>query len=146
MKLVRAGAKQLDAVAVLFSEYRRFYGQGDDLDTARAFIAERMAKQESTIFLALLDGNSVGFVQLYASFCSVEARPIWILYDLYVAETARQSGVGKALMDRARQLATESGASRIDLSTARDNRVAQQLYESLGYQRDDDFLVYSLAV
>lgn len=146
MKLVQAQALQLEAVAALFNAYRQFYGQPDDLGKARAFVAERMAKQESTIFLALLDDKAAGFVQLYASFCSVEASPIWILYDLYVAESARQSGVGRALMGQARQLATETGASRIDLSTATDNRAAQKLYESLGYQQDNGFLVYSLTL
>lgn len=146
VKLVHAKAEHLEAVAVLFNDYRRFYGQHDDLDLARDFIARRMGKQESTIFLALMDDQAIGFVQLYASFCSVEASPIWILYDLYVAASARQTGIGRALMDRARQLASETGASRIDLSTARDNLVAQKLYESLGYQRDDEFLVYSLAL
>ena len=146
MKLVQAQALQLEAVAALFNAYRQFYGQADDLGKARTFVAERMAKQESTIFLALIDDKAVGFVQLYASFCSVEASPIWILYDLFVAASARQSGVGRALMERARQLASETGASRIDLCTAVDNKPAQKLYEGLGYQREDEFLVYSLTL
>jgi len=44
----------------------------------------------------------------------------------------------------ARALAT--GAVRIDLETAVDNTVAQKLYESLGYQREQSFHKYSLAL
>jgi ribosomal protein S18 acetylase RimI-like enzyme len=47
-------------------------------------------------------------------------------------------------MERARQLALETGAKRLTLATAMDNTTAQRLYESLGYQRDKKFYYYSL--
>lgn len=49
-------------------------------------------------------------------------------------------------MDRAKQLAEETGACEIMLQTAADNITAQGLYEKLGYQRDNDFYVYTLAL
>ena len=91
-------------------------------------------------------GSALGFTQLYSSYCSVAAKPIWILYDLYVDSTARKNGVAKALMNRALLLARETGACRIDLETASDNIAAQALYESLGYERDQDFYKYSLEI
>lgn len=144
LQLIRADSDCLDEVAELFDLYRQFYDQPADLETAHKFISERMVKKESVIFLARLGRQAAGFVQLYASFCSVAASPMWILYDLYVTESGRGQGVAEALMNRARDLARETGASRIDLSTATDNHRAQRLYERLGYQRDQDFFVYSL--
>ena len=47
-------------------------------------------------------------------------------------------------METAREFCEGTGASRIDLSTAVTNTTAQALYESLGYQRDDEFYGYSL--
>ena len=47
-------------------------------------------------------------------------------------------------MERARAHAVESGALRIDLETAVDNTIAQELYESLGYIRETQFYKYSL--
>jgi ribosomal protein S18 acetylase RimI-like enzyme len=73
-------------------------------------------------------------------------RNIWILNDLYVAHEHRKYGLGRALMERARQLARETGAKRLTLATALDNFTAQRLYESLGYQRDEKFYHYSLEV
>ena len=60
--------------------------------------------------------------------------------------SGRDQGVGKALMNRAKTMALESGASRIDLETAIDNLNAQGLYEALGYRRDSEFYKYSLAL
>ena len=134
----------LALIAPLFDGYRCFYGKDPDLTTAHAFIAERLMLRESVIFLALDEaGNALGFTQLYPSFSSVSARRIWILNDLFVTSQARGRGVGKALLDAARQYAIQTGAKRLALSTAHDNP-AQKLYESQSYVRDTGFLHYEL--
>ena len=82
---------------------------------------------------------------MYPSFCSVEAVKIQILYDLYVDLGFRKQGLGRRLMEQATQYARESGASRLDLLTAKDNFSGQALYESLGYVKtNQDFFAYSL--
>ena len=48
----QAGPGDVDAVAPLFDAYRQFYQQSSDPALARAFIAERLARSESVIFLA----------------------------------------------------------------------------------------------
>ena len=67
-----------DTVAPLFDAYRQFYEQAPDLAGAKAFIAERLEREESVILLALdASQTAVGFCQLYPTFCSVEAAPIY---------------------------------------------------------------------
>lgn len=145
MEIVRANREHLDQVARLFDLYRQFYQCEADLARARDFIAARMDGDESTIFLAVEGPSALGFVQLYDSFCSVEAIRICILYDLYVDAGVRKGGVGEALMMRAREYALESGAGRIDLLTAHSNLAGQHLYEKLGYRRtNEDFHAYTL--
>jgi ribosomal protein S18 acetylase RimI-like enzyme len=144
----QASAADIELVAPLFDAYRQFYAQPSDLDLARAFIAERLTRGESVIFLAERAGRSVGFVQLYPLFSSTAARPrrLWLLNDLYVSPEARSGGVGRALMDRARQLAEATDAVGLELATARTNVGAQRLYESLGYRVDEHFLRYELGL
>mgnify|MGYP003339363950 FL=1 len=87
-------------VAELFDLYRQFYEQAPDASTARTFIADRMARGESVILLAEATDTqaALGFCQLYPSFCSVEAQPIYVLYDLFVLPAARKMGAGRALL------------------------------------------------
>jgi ribosomal protein S18 acetylase RimI-like enzyme len=136
----------LDIVAALFDAYRQFYEQPADPALARHFIGERMRQNESVILLAVNDdddGAVLGFCQLYPSFCSVEARPIYCLYDLFVDPAARRSGAGSVLLVAAEHLAASKGMARLDLTTAKTNLAAQAAYESLGWVRDEVFLAYS---
>jgi ribosomal protein S18 acetylase RimI-like enzyme len=139
------------AVGALFDAYRQFYEQPADVALATRFIRERMEKGESVILVAEEPGNDeaarlVGFCQLYPSFCSVEARPIYTLYDLFVSPQARRTGAGRQLLLAAEAQARREGMARMDLTTARTNLAAQALYESLGWVRDEVFLAYSRAI
>ena len=141
-----AGLAELDTVALLFDTYRQFYRQAADLALATSFIRARMQNNESIILIATNEaGQALGFCQLYPSFCSVEAA-IFTLYDLFVAPAARRCGAGRALLLAAERHAAASGKVRLDLTTARNNRAAQSVYESLGWVRDEVFLSYSRRV
>jgi len=142
-----ASIDDLDDLAPLFDGYRQFYGQAPDLPRARAFIGERMRLRESVILVAAWpSGALVGFTQLYPGFSSIATRRSFILNDLYVAPEARRQGVAQSLLRRAAQAGRALGASSLSLSTARTNHAAQALYEALGWERDEAFLEYSLAL
>ena len=80
--------------------------------------------------------------QLYPSFSSISMRSSWILNDLFVAERFRKRGVARLLMDTAREFAEGVGAKERALSTGKENKSAQRLYESLGYKKDEEFFHY----
>jgi hypothetical protein len=52
VQALRVDASHLDKVARLFDAYRGFYGQPSNLTQSRDFIAERITRDESAIFLA----------------------------------------------------------------------------------------------
>lgn len=147
MTILRANIDHLDQLANLFDQYRQFYEQDPDLEACREFLADRIRNEESVIFAAQGgSGDIVGFTQLYRSFCSVEMRELVYLYDLFVAPSERRQGLARALMDAARQYALDCGAGRLQLETAITNRPGQALYEDLGWERDDEFYTYHLAL
>ncbi|WP_224013506.1 GNAT family N-acetyltransferase [Paraburkholderia tropica] len=150
MEIRQYAARDLDAVARLFNDYRVFYEQPSNLPLATQFIAQRTQANESVLLVADTgdtgDHALAGFCQLYPSFCSVEAAPIYVLYDLFVAESARRAGVAKHLLQAAAAHAKRDGKVRMDLTTAKTNLKAQALYESLGWKRDEVFYTYNLTI
>jgi len=145
-KIIKAESRHLNELGRLFNLYRVFYEEADDLEKASKYISARFNEGDSMIFVAENNDELSGFVQLYPSFCSVSAVPILILYDLFVDDSHRSKGLGRSLMNAARDFARENGYKRLELSTAKDNYIGQSLYESLGYEIDQEFLHYSLEI
>ena len=141
-----ASLQDVEVIASLFDAYRQFYEQPPDIRLATTFIRERIQRNESVIIVAENEDQVLGFCQLYPTFCSVAAAPIYTLYDLFVRPEARNSGTGKTLLLAAEQHAAHNGFARMDLTTAKTNISAQSLYESLGWIRDGVFYAYSKSV
>jgi ribosomal protein S18 acetylase RimI-like enzyme len=142
-----AESRDLEAVAALFDAYRQFYEKPADLALARRYLTERFQRRESVLIVAEnADSGIVGFTQLYPAFCSVLADRTYVLYDLFVTPSARGTGAGRALMEAAESYARENGAARLQLETAKTNKIGQSLYESCGWERDELFYVYSKSV
>jgi ribosomal protein S18 acetylase RimI-like enzyme len=150
IEIRRATAADVDLVTPLFDAYRQFYRRTSDLALARRFLADRLGRGESVVFLAVTerDGQTVGcgFTLLYPSFSSLSCRPMWLLADLFVAPEARRTGTGRRLMEAAHVFAQEHGAVTVELETAHTNTTAQALYESMGYQHDLEFRHYVLSL
>ncbi len=147
IKISTATKADVAAIAHLFDAYRQFYQYPPDLALANRYIEERIENTESVILLAQdAKGEALGFCQLYPTFCSLEAKPIFTLYDLYVAPVARGAGIGNLLLLAAEQNARAHGMCRMDLTTAKTNLPAQAAYEALGWVRDEVYFTYSKAV
>ena len=145
VSIERAELRHIAEVAPLFDAYRRFYGQVDD-PRARSFLEERVARNESVVFVARLQDAAVGFCQLYPCFASVSLIRMFVLYDLFVAPQARRCGAAAALLRAAVDHAARQGAGQLMLQTAVANLPAQRLYEREGWVRDNDFYVYEYQV
>ena len=142
LQIIEAEPQDVESVLPLFLGYLEFYKRPGSSTKARKFLRERLKRGESKIFLALLDGEPAGFVQLYPTFASIAMKPAWVLYDLFVLPAARKKGVAHALVKRAQKLGADTGAAELVLETATTNRAAQHLYNKLGWTRDSGFLLY----
>ncbi|MBS1529026.1 MAG: GNAT family N-acetyltransferase [Bacteroidetes bacterium] len=149
MEIKRLGIEEIGLVVGLFDKYRQFYKQPPDIGLAERFIQERLANNESVIFVATDGTVPAGFTQLYPQCSSVCAVRNWILNDLYVDNAYRKTGVGRALIDQAMAFAKSQAATFVQLETAVDNYSAQRLYEAIGFEKqeaDAEFLLYKIAV
>lgn len=121
----------------LIAAYQRFYGVESPDDARNAGFFRRFVepRDDGLLLGAWRDGELVGHACLYWTFSSTSATEVVLLNDLYVTPEARGSGAGRALIEHARGVARERGASKLTWSTALDNRVAQRLYERTGAER-----------
>ena len=141
-----ARSRDLPGLGRLFDEYRQFYKLLTEVGRATEYIGARLAAGDSVVLVAADESEQLlGFTQLYPTWCSLLAGSVYVLYDLYVPPRARRHGVARALLEAAADRARRDGKLRMTLSTARTNVNAQALYESLGWERDNEFYVYNLS-
>ena len=138
----RAAEDDLQPLAVLFDEYRQFYGASSNLELSYNFLKQRFDNQESVFFIHIKDDVFTGFVILYLGFSSVARSTYYILDDVYVRPACRRRGSAKQLIDTAILFARHENALRITLETQKSNYQSHQLYEKMGFVKDDEFQTY----
>jgi GNAT superfamily N-acetyltransferase len=96
------------------------------------------------VLFAEIDGRVVGFAIYFLTFSSFLARPgIW-LDDLFVEESSRGQGAGKALLSHLGKLADQREYGRIEWVTAAHNAKGLAFYQRNGARVQDTVRVLRL--
>jgi GNAT superfamily N-acetyltransferase len=140
-------ADEYEELLPLIAAYQRFYEvQEIDEGRNRSFFRRFLTPSDDGLLLgARQEGRLVGYACLYWHFSSTRATETVLMNDLYVDESARGQGVGRALIEASAEVARERGAPFVEWSTAPDNQTAQRLYDSTGAERSE-WLSYELGV
>jgi len=102
------------------------------------------ARPVAEAVLAERDGRAVGFALFFTSFSTWVGRPGLYLEDLFVRESERGQGVGKALLLHLAAIARERHYGRMEWSVLDWNEPAIAFYRSLGAKAMSDWTVYRL--
>jgi GNAT superfamily N-acetyltransferase len=100
-----------------------------DPERARMAIADAITDQSAAVLVAEHRGDLLGLCTAYLDMNSVRFGPRCWVEDLAVSPQHRSQGVGKDLLDAAKEWARERGASHLELDSS-DTRVdAHRFYE-----------------
>lgn len=138
----RATFEDLNQLAILFDEYRQFYGSSPNIKESFHFLNQRFKNKQSVIFIHAKDDVITGFIVLYLGFSSLTCSIYYILDDVYVTPVYRRQGSAKQLIDTAILFARQENAQRISLETQKNNDHSHQLYEKMGFVKDTEFQSY----
>jgi GNAT superfamily N-acetyltransferase len=138
-----ADATIIHSLIVALAEYER---EPDAVvntpDVLRAQLAAPRPPFECV--LAEEDGLAVGFALFFPTYSTWLGRPgVW-LEDLFVLETHRRRGIGRALLTRVAELAVERGCGRLEWSVLDWNTPAQDFYRRLGATALDEWRIHRL--
>jgi GNAT superfamily N-acetyltransferase len=144
--LVRpAAAADFAAWLPLWEGYNAFYG--------RAGPTALPAEITWTTWLRFLDpaepvhalvaeagGRLVGLAHYLFHRSTIRIEPVCYLQDLFTAERARGSGIGRALIEAVAERARAAGTTRLYWQTHESNHTAQRLYAAVAER--SGFIVY----
>jgi GNAT superfamily N-acetyltransferase len=132
-------AAEFELLLPLIGAYQRFYEVEEiDEERNRAFFRRFLEPSEDGLLIGARDGGElVGYACLYWHFSSLKARESVLMNDLFVGESARGRGVGRALIEASAAVARKRGAAHLEWATAPGNLTAQRLYDSTGAERSE---------
>ena len=116
----------------LWQGYQRFYNAEIAAEVS-AVTWQRFLDPSEPMHAALAwqDGVAVGLVHWIFHRSCWTVSDYCYLQDLYVAETVRGGGVGRALIEQVYAAAQAHGANRVHWLTQEDNAQARQLYDRI---------------
>lgn len=124
---------ELEALAGIFDLYRAHYGEDADASRSARWLGENLGTTRLRAFVAEDGGRLVGFAITMELPASLRLAHFWQIRDLFVLQTHRRRGVGRALLGSVQAAAAESGALRLVVQTEDDNDAALRLYTDAGY-------------
>jgi ribosomal protein S18 acetylase RimI-like enzyme len=121
-----------------------FYRQPRPSDQDLRRLVEVCLKGEEGVqFVAEGDGELLGFATLYFTWGTLAAAREAVMNDLYVAESARGSGLAEELFRACAEESRKRGAPEMVWETAPDNVRAQRFYAKMGSTREP-WVAYSI--
>ena len=107
------------------------------LQGAAEFYKSRFDVDDAAVVVAEVEERIVGFA--YIEFEKLDhenllKNAVW-LHDIFVESSERSEGLGKRLLEAARDAAAELGADKLLLTVAARNKVAQDFFEKAGFRQ-----------
>ena len=119
-----------------FDKHRFLEPGGSDEEGYARFLCSQLDEEGSVVLVAERLQRLVGYV--YAAIEPLSWKDLrdecGFVHDLLVADAARGSGIGAALLDAAIEWLREQGMPRVVLGTAAQNEAAQRLFTRRGFR------------
>ncbi len=88
-----------------------------NLENTTKRLRDFLLNRKYYVFVAREGDHLAGFIALYESYAPYTEGAFGTIAELYVRNAQRSRGVGKMLIDRAKQLGTSKGWTRLEVTT-----------------------------
>lgn len=146
--IIRAATREdvNQIVALMLSYIVDFYKRPNPGEEAVRGLVEHLLDHpdQRLQFVVEKEGVIWGFATLYFTFTTTQVKRAAILNDLFVHPEARGQKMGESLFKHCLQYIREHSFAYMQWETAKDNYVAQSLYNKMGGHLSE-WLVYEIS-
>ena len=144
----RAEASDAEAVWALVREFAAY----EKLESLATGSAQGLAANlfggawpKLECFVAESGDALVGYAIFYGGYSTFWTQPLMWLEDIFVQESQRGRGIGRALMSAVARVAVERGCPRVDWAVLEWNTHSIEFYQRLGAQRHTGWHAYRVS-
>jgi ribosomal protein S18 acetylase RimI-like enzyme len=136
--LAEAGVADLEALLGAVARFNVEQGYAFEELSARAALGELLAHPElGRAYRILREGEAVGYAVLCFGFSLEWGGRDAFLDEIYLDESARGHGVGRAALDALLEAARALGVRAVHLEVEAGNEAGQRLYRSAGFSGNE---------
>jgi GNAT superfamily N-acetyltransferase len=135
MTVIRlATPEDADTIKEMILQLADFQEHASDVRTNADVLRRQLAQPDPPFecLIAEVDQQPVGFALFYSFYSTWEGTAGLFLEDLYVSDKVRGQGIGKILLSKLSEIATNRGCTRLDWMVQNSNRGAQTFYANFG--------------
>jgi ribosomal protein S18 acetylase RimI-like enzyme len=137
-KVREAGVEDAAEICGLTTELAETVGDDPPTEKAtKARLEELLDEPRARVLVAENEAGIVGAASFWIKPDLAHGDTVVEVPMLIVAEDHRRAGVGKLLMEEVRNVASDNGASQIELVATSENVTARAFYRSLGFVETD---------
>jgi ribosomal protein S18 acetylase RimI-like enzyme len=98
-------------------------------------LVDGLANHPSSFVLFILAGDEVaGLATCFINFSTFKVKPFINLHDIVIEPAFKGKGLGRLLLQKVVEIATEKNCCKVTLEVREDNEVAKSLYQSEGFE------------
>jgi len=142
VRLVRASSDDAFTSYTLTRELIEYHKALDIFELTEHRLAELIADESICSYIALCDGKPAGVMNYFWKYTTFTGRKILYIEDLYVRDENRGKGVGKAFIDKAKELAEKNDCEQIELKCINWNKSSAEFYKAVGFEADNQWISF----
>jgi ribosomal protein S18 acetylase RimI-like enzyme len=127
---------------ILATELIRMFGFSEgsrhQIFSSNEYVKQMLERDDFHVIVALENGIFVGGLTAYELKMFKRETTEMFLYEIEVAESHRQRGIGKALIEYLKKICKEKGIVEMFVGTEKDNLPARKLYSATGGEADEE--------
>jgi GNAT superfamily N-acetyltransferase len=131
-----ASEDDLPAVLRILAESGIDGGESFTLEEAREHFARIRQRPGFRLLVAAVEGETVGtYALLIVDKLGKRGTPAGVVEDVAVLPSRQGQGIGRAMMEHAREACRRAGCYKLALSSNLHREDAHRFYDSLGFER-----------
>lgn len=103
-------------------------------DEGRTLVKSLSSHPSCFVMFVMYKGEYVGLATCFINYSTFRLAPYINVHDVVILEPYRGVGLGKALLMKIINIASERGYCKVNLEVRQDNHPAKALYASLGFK------------
>lgn len=143
-EIIRNTAADSDTAYMLTRELMAHHNALDIFTTTKERLAELIDSGMLLSYTLYCGGKPAGIMNFFFKLTTFTGRKILYIEDLYVREECRGKGLGKVLLNKAKEIAKETDCEQIELKCAHWNKTSAEFYKAQKMKNENEWITFTL--